>query len=258
MTERRGRRRRRRARRDGRRRDDASRGQHVSARPSRAGSRTTLGLIPAGTGNDLCRGIGLDPDDSVAAAAVIAAGHTRSIDLARVGAALRRRRAGHRLRRPGQPPGERDDLAAGLVALHARRAGRAPGVLARCAYRLTLDGEVRELEAMLVAVGNTASYGGGMRICPQRRPLRRPAGRDDHPPGRSGQAAAAAAADVLRQVRPGPVRRAAAGPRGAASRDPGWSASATARCSRPRPLDRDCVVPRALPVFVPRTPATVE
>src|SRR4029079_1519113 len=31
------------------------------------GSRTTRGLIPAGTGNDLCRGIGLDPGDSVAA-----------------------------------------------------------------------------------------------------------------------------------------------------------------------------------------------
>ena len=47
-------------------------------------SRTTLGLIPAGTGNDLCRGIGLPPKDAVAAAEVIAAGHSRSIDLARV------------------------------------------------------------------------------------------------------------------------------------------------------------------------------
>ena len=34
-------------------------------------------------------------------------------------------------------------------------------------YRLTLDGEVRQLPAMLVAIGNTGSYGGGMRICPQ-------------------------------------------------------------------------------------------
>jgi diacylglycerol kinase (ATP) len=34
-------------------------------------------------------------------------------------------------------------------------------------YRIRLDdGEVREVEATLVAVGNGSSYGGGMRICP--------------------------------------------------------------------------------------------
>ena len=48
--------------------------------------RTTLGLIPAGTGNDLCRGIGLNPDDPTAAATVIAAGHTRAVDVMRIGA----------------------------------------------------------------------------------------------------------------------------------------------------------------------------
>ena len=37
-------------------------------------------------------------------------------------------------------------------------------------YRLTIDGKVRELEAMLVAVGNTSSYGGGMKICPDADP----------------------------------------------------------------------------------------
>src|SRR5918999_3873037 len=47
--------------------------------------RTTLGIIPAGTGNDLCRGLGLDPDDAVAGAAVVAAGHARPVDLTRVG-----------------------------------------------------------------------------------------------------------------------------------------------------------------------------
>ena len=57
----------------------------VAAAQLSGGSRTTLGLIPAGTGNDLCRGIGLDAHDAVAAAAVIAAGHSRSLDLAQVG-----------------------------------------------------------------------------------------------------------------------------------------------------------------------------
>jgi diacylglycerol kinase (ATP) len=33
-------------------------------------------------------------------------------------------------------------------------------------YRITLDGRVLDLAAVLVAVGNTPSYGGGMRVCP--------------------------------------------------------------------------------------------
>jgi diacylglycerol kinase (ATP) len=36
-------------------------------------------------------------------------------------------------------------------------------------YTLELDGEAWETEAMLVAVGNGPSYGGGMRVCPGAR-----------------------------------------------------------------------------------------
>jgi diacylglycerol kinase (ATP) len=133
------------------------------------GSRTTLGLIPAGTGNDLCRGIGLDAQDAVAAAAVIAAGHSRAIDLAQVGAIY-----------------VAAVLATGFDALVNRRANEMPWprgstryavavmaelrVFSPLQYRLTLDGEVRELQAMLVAIGNTSSYGGGMLICPEAEP----------------------------------------------------------------------------------------
>jgi diacylglycerol kinase (ATP) len=144
-------------------------GVNTSAAQLSGGGRTTLGLIPAGTGNDLCRGIGLDPHNSVAAAAVIAAGYSRALDLAQVGdiyvAAV---------------------LATGFDALVNRRANAMPWpkgsgryVLAVMAelrvfsplqYRLTLDGEVRELPAMLVAIGNTSSYGGGMLICPNAEP----------------------------------------------------------------------------------------
>ena len=56
----------RRAGRDGRRRDDASRGQRLRGRPPGRDRRTTLGLVPAGTGNDLCLGLGLDPKDAEA------------------------------------------------------------------------------------------------------------------------------------------------------------------------------------------------
>jgi diacylglycerol kinase (ATP) len=132
-------------------------------------SRTTLGLIPAGTGNDVCRGIGLDPQDPVAAAAAVAAGYTRSIDLARVGETY-----------VGAV------LATGFDALVNRRANQmawprgsaryAVAVMAELRvfsplhYRLTLDGNVREQQAMLVAIGNTNSYGGGMLICPKADP----------------------------------------------------------------------------------------
>jgi diacylglycerol kinase (ATP) len=37
-------------------------------------------------------------------------------------------------------------------------------------YVITLDGQRTETDAVLVAVGNTASYGGGMRICPAADP----------------------------------------------------------------------------------------
>lgn len=38
------------------------------------------------------------------------------------------------------------------------------------AYELVIDGEPRDLDAMLVAVGNTSTYGGGLRICPAADP----------------------------------------------------------------------------------------
>jgi diacylglycerol kinase (ATP) len=131
-----------------------------------AASPTLLGLIPGGTGNDLCRGVGLDPDDPLAAAAVVADGSRRDLDLIRVA---------------GRYVGA--VLATGFDALVNRRANRMPfprgasryplaalaelRVFSPLRYRLVLDGAVRELEAMLVAVGNTTTYGGGMRICPR-------------------------------------------------------------------------------------------
>jgi diacylglycerol kinase (ATP) len=37
-------------------------------------------------------------------------------------------------------------------------------------YRLTLDGETVEQDAVLVAIGNTPTYGGGMKMCPAADP----------------------------------------------------------------------------------------
>jgi diacylglycerol kinase (ATP) len=145
-------------------------GVNTIAAAHRAGdTRTTLGVIPAGTGNDLCRGLGLDPADALAAARVIAAGHVRRVDLALVGDTF-----------------VGTVLATGFDALVNRRAnamtwprGSSRYTIATLAelrvfeplhYRLTFDGEVRQQRAMFVAVGNTGYYGGGMHICPDADP----------------------------------------------------------------------------------------
>ena len=129
------------------------------------GSGTTLGLIPAGTGNDLCRGIGLDPGDPVAAAEVIAAGAVERIDLARVqdrfvGAVLATGFDALVNRRANALAWPKGSLRYPLATLGELR------VFTPLRYRLSIDGSCRDLDAMLVAVGNTSSYGGGMRICP--------------------------------------------------------------------------------------------
>ena len=211
-------------------------------------SRTTLGLIPAGTGNDLCRGIGLPPKDAVAAAQVIAAGHSRSIDLARVAetyvaAVLATGFDALVNRRANQMPWPRGSTRYALAVMAELR------VFSPLHYRLTLDGKIRKLPAMLVAIGNTSSYGGGMLICPQADPYD---GLLDvtiiHPVGRlkllrlfpemySGSFVRDACVEQLR-VREATVE------------GPGLVGFGDGEMLGAAPL-QVCSVPRALPVFVP-------
>lgn len=123
---------------------------------------TTLGLVPAGTGNDLARELGL-PADPVGAADRLVAGRTRRIDLARIGErhvatvvacgfdALVAERA-DAMAWPRGPVRYAVATAAELRGLAPRR------------YTLELDGRVHVVDGVLAAVGNTASFGGGLRI----------------------------------------------------------------------------------------------
>ncbi|MEU1129257.1 diacylglycerol kinase [Streptomyces sp. NPDC005900] len=134
-----------------------------------AGTRTPLGVIAVGTGNDFARALGLPVRDAAAAgegvAEALKGARTRDIDLGRVGGTWfatvlasgfdsRVNDRGNRLR---WPTGRfKYDLA-----MVAELAAFRP-----VPYRINLDGgAVHEVEATLVAVGNGPSYGGGMRIC---------------------------------------------------------------------------------------------
>ncbi|MEV5932720.1 diacylglycerol kinase [Streptomyces sp. NPDC052079] len=134
------------------------------------GTGTPFGLVAAGTGNDFARALGMPLREPAAAGRMIAdalkSGRVRDIDLGRIGerwfgavlASGFDSRVNDRGNRMRMPLGRfKYDLAV-VAELAAFRP---------LPYRITLDGgEVREVEATLVAVGNGPSYGGGMRICP--------------------------------------------------------------------------------------------
>ena len=142
-----------------------------------AGTQVPLGVVPAGTGNDFANQLGMPADPLAAAdlvATALAEGRTRAVDLARMTSP------------DNQVRWYAAVLAAGFDAVVNELANRMPWPrgprrydvaimleLARLRprrYTLRLDGETRQMDAVLVAVGNTASYGGGLRICPDADP----------------------------------------------------------------------------------------
>jgi diacylglycerol kinase (ATP) len=137
-----------------------------------AGTGTPLAVVPAGTGNDLALALGIPADPAAAARAAaedLAGGITRPVDLGRTAGrwwstvlccgfdSLVSDRA-NRLRWPRGR--RRYDVA--ILAELARLRPRE--------VTLVLDGVRTTLPVTLVAVGNTFSYGGAMRICPGADP----------------------------------------------------------------------------------------
>ena len=137
-----------------------------------AGTTTPLAVVPAGTGNDLALALGV-PADPVAAAAAAAAdlvdGRTTAIDAGRTAdrwwstvlccgfdSAVSDR--ANRLR---WPRGRRRYDVAILAELARMRSHE---------VTLVLDGEQTTVPVTLVAVGNTSTYGGALRICPRAQP----------------------------------------------------------------------------------------
>jgi len=134
-----------------------------------AGTPTAFGLVPTGTGNDLARGLGLPLDPRKAVDGIVTAlrtGLRRRIDLGRAGrtwfatvlCAGFDAGVSNRALRMTWPRGPRRYDLAVLAELAS---WRAKPLTVRTAT------ECFGLDATLVAVGNTACYGGGIPICPR-------------------------------------------------------------------------------------------
>ena len=129
-----------------------------------AGSSTALGVIATGTGNDVARYLGLPRGRPVDAAEVICRQVTRPMDLGRAGSTYYATvlatgfdsLVNERANRMTWPRGQ---MLYNLATLAELR------VFEPLPYTLELDGERLRLDAMLVAVGNGPSYGGGLRMC---------------------------------------------------------------------------------------------
>ena len=123
-------------------------------------------VVPAGTGNDFVRTLGWSLDDIEPLLRRVTTTEATPIDLGNVdsewfGAILSTgfdsvvNERANRLKWPSGP--QRYNAA---IALELPR-------FKPSTYEITCDGESFTTEAMLVAVGNGRSYGGGMNICPQ-------------------------------------------------------------------------------------------
>lgn len=129
-----------------------------------AGTGMPLGVVPAGTGDDVARSLGIPRRAPEVAAMLVAAGQRRTIDLARAAgryyvtvlASGFDSAVNERANRMRWPRGNQRYNLAIVAELAAFRP---------LPYTVELDGVARRVDAMLVAVGNGPSYGGGLKMC---------------------------------------------------------------------------------------------
>jgi diacylglycerol kinase (ATP) len=128
-----------------------------------AGTETRLGLIPAGTGNDVARYFDIPRRDTAAATDVVIGGRERRVDLARTGSTyfLTVMAAGFDAvvnERANQMTWPKGQMRYNLATLAELR------TFEPIPYVLDIDGTQHRFEAMMVAIGNGPSFGGGLRI----------------------------------------------------------------------------------------------
>jgi len=134
------------------------------------GTGARLGIVPLGTGNDFarCLGLGTDLERSVhtlfhGTPRPVDLGHTQGRWFINVAGCGFDAVVAQRVNKQRSKAGWRHirGTAAYVVALVQSLIAFRPAAL-----RLTLDGQTRELRAMLCTVANAPSYGGGMLVAP--------------------------------------------------------------------------------------------
>lgn len=129
-----------------------------------AGGEGTLGVIPAGRGNDLARVLEI-PTEPDAAAAVLAAGAVRRIDVGEVNGKHFLCIASCGIDSDANQIANEVRWVKGRF-VYAYAALRALVGWKQATFTLTLDGERSELRGYGVAAANSRAYGGGMFVAP--------------------------------------------------------------------------------------------
>lgn len=134
-----------------------------------AGTGTVLGIVPVGTGNDFARALGLDKPESIEAATRRALGPAATLDaistdhgwVASVATAGFSGDVNSRANRLRWPRGPKRYTVATLLEIPRLR---------RRTVRLIVGDQAHDLDIAMLAVANTAWFGGGMEICPSADP----------------------------------------------------------------------------------------
>lgn len=132
-----------------------------------------LGIVPAGSGDDIARELGMTGDDALTRLRrALDEGRTRTVDVARVTSSAGQRWA------LGVISCGFDSAVNERANAMTRVRGKARylvGIVAELGsfrpveYSMSIDDGSVRAPGILVAVGNGGSYGGGMRICPDAR-----------------------------------------------------------------------------------------
>jgi diacylglycerol kinase (ATP) len=134
-----------------------------------AGRASALAVIPAGTGNDFARALGLDRKDPLGAVRLLASAETKPIDAVQlttpqrtcffvnIGSAGFDSEVNAYANSLHWLKGTASYVVGVLVMLRRFTAGQ---------FRVRVDDEEQRVAGMLVVVGNAVSYGGGMKVTP--------------------------------------------------------------------------------------------